>query len=132
VRSSLLSTNIHACTAVPVCPVYLLLSQRPETADQRHSGQALSATAHVPALLVLAEETGATAHAGPNVSAALREGGLANAALAVWTTTPWTMPANLAVAVNDRMDYSLVQARDPNPCAISKPDLNLDLFKRCD
>ena len=41
----------------------------------------------------------------------LRDAGLGNAALAVWTTTPWTMPANLAVAVNDRMDYSLVQAR---------------------
>ena len=41
----------------------------------------------------------------------LRDGGLGDAALAVWTTTPWTMPANLAVAVNDRMDYTLVQVR---------------------
>ncbi len=44
---------------------------------------------------------------------ALRDGGLADAALAVWTTTPWTMPANLAVAVNDRMEYSLVQVCSP-------------------
>lgn len=49
--------------------------------------------------------------AGPNVTDPLRDDGLAQAALAVWTTTPWTMPANLAVAVNDRMDYSLVQVR---------------------
>ena len=28
--------------------------------------------------------------------------------VAVWTTTPWTMPANLAVAVNADLDYSLV------------------------
>jgi isoleucyl-tRNA synthetase len=32
-------------------------------------------------------------------------------ALAVWTTTPWTLPANLAVAVNDRLDYCLVEAK---------------------
>jgi isoleucyl-tRNA synthetase len=30
----------------------------------------------------------------------------------IWTTTPWTIPANLAVAVGDRLDYSLVQTGD--------------------
>ncbi len=29
--------------------------------------------------------------------------------LLVWTTTPWTLPANIAVAVAAKMDYSLVQ-----------------------
>ncbi|CAM9322588.1 unnamed protein product [Discosporangium mesarthrocarpum] len=33
-------------------------------------------------------------------------GGLA---VAVWTTTPWTLPANLAVAVNEVIDYSVVK-----------------------
>ena len=28
--------------------------------------------------------------------------------VAIWTTTPWTIPANLAVAVNADLDYSLV------------------------
>lgn len=28
----------------------------------------------------------------------------------IWTTTPWTMPANLAIAVNPKFDYSVVQA----------------------
>ncbi|MYJ59580.1 MAG: class I tRNA ligase family protein, partial [Synechococcus sp. SB0672_bin_6] len=28
--------------------------------------------------------------------------------LAIWTTTPWTLPANVAVAVNPRMDYAVV------------------------
>lgn len=28
--------------------------------------------------------------------------------VAVWTTTPWTMPANLAVAVNPELSYSVV------------------------
>ena len=27
--------------------------------------------------------------------------------VAVWTTTPWTLPANLAVSVNERLDYAL-------------------------
>lgn len=30
--------------------------------------------------------------------------------VAVWTTTPWTMPANLAVAVNKEISYSIVQS----------------------
>ncbi len=34
-----------------------------------------------------------------------------NAYLAIWTTTPWTLPSNLAVCVGDDIDYSLV--RDP-------------------
>ena len=34
-------------------------------------------------------------------------GGLA---VAIWTTTPWTLPANLAVSVNERLDYSICQA----------------------
>jgi len=29
--------------------------------------------------------------------------------LLVWTTTPWTIPANIAVAVDEKLDYSLVQ-----------------------
>ena len=27
----------------------------------------------------------------------------------IWTTTPWTLPANLAIAVNPRMEYALVK-----------------------
>src|SRR5271157_2815339 len=30
-------------------------------------------------------------------------------ALAIWTTTPWTLPANRAVAVHPQFDYALVQ-----------------------
>ena len=29
--------------------------------------------------------------------------------LMIWTTTPWTLPANVAVAVNDRFEYALVR-----------------------
>lgn len=43
------------------------------------------------------------------------------AAFAIWTTTPWTIPANLAVAVNDQLEYCVVEAKvrwqglDPKP-----------------
>lgn len=29
--------------------------------------------------------------------------------VAIWTTTPWTMPANLAVAVNPELEYAVVE-----------------------
>jgi isoleucyl-tRNA synthetase len=33
----------------------------------------------------------------------------APAALAIWTTTPWTLPANRAVAVHPQFDYALIE-----------------------
>ncbi|MCT0224532.1 isoleucine--tRNA ligase [Synechococcus sp. CS-1328] len=33
--------------------------------------------------------------------------GAGSLAVAIWTTTPWTLPANLAVSVNDRLDYAI-------------------------
>lgn len=32
----------------------------------------------------------------------------------IWTTTPWTLPANLAIAVNARMEYALVKSEKGN------------------
>jgi len=40
----------------------------------------------------------------PNDNAALGQA----LQVAIWTTTPWTLPANLAVSVNERLDYALV------------------------
>jgi len=42
--------------------------------------------------------------AGLTTDAATGAGGLA---VAIWTTTPWTLPANLAVSVNGRLDYAI-------------------------
>ncbi len=39
---------------------------------------------------------------------------LAGALLLVWTTTPWTLPANLAVMVDPGIDYVVVEG--PHPC----------------
>ena len=36
---------------------------------------------------------------------------LAGAAVAIWTTTGWTIPANQAVAVNERLRYAVVEAQ---------------------
>lgn len=30
----------------------------------------------------------------------------------IWTTTPWTIPANLAISLHPEFDYSLVQTKD--------------------
>ena len=47
------------------------------------------------------------AAAGLSPEAATAAGGLA---VAIWTTTPWTLPANLAVSVNERLDYTICAA----------------------
>ena len=33
------------------------------------------------------------------------------AAVVIWTTTPWTLPANLAIAIHAKHDYALLRAR---------------------
>ncbi len=49
----------------------------------------------------------------PALTVALRlddaPGDLADASLLIWTTTPWTLPSNLAIAVGPHIDYSVVR-----------------------
>ncbi len=40
---------------------------------------------------------------------------LGSTGVAIWTTTPWTIPANLAVAVNPELTYVVVEAGEGNP-----------------
>ncbi|MCW8085784.1 isoleucine--tRNA ligase [Sabulicella glaciei] len=49
-------------------------------------------------------------HVSPMLWARFRvaEGALGGASLVAWTTTPWTIPANRALAVNPELDYALV------------------------
>ncbi|CAJ0636122.1 11131_t:CDS:10 [Entrophospora sp. SA101] len=42
----------------------------------------------------------------------------------IWTTTPWTLPANQAVAINPKIEYSIVSTRKDNDINLS-PDQNL-------
>lgn len=48
--------------------------------------------------------------AGPKALEAA-QAALEGAHFAIWTTTPWTIPANLAVAINDALDYSIVEVQ---------------------
>ncbi|HNI66354.1 MAG TPA: class I tRNA ligase family protein, partial [Pseudomonadales bacterium] len=41
------------------------------------------------------------------------EPGRGPVSVVIWTTTPWTLPANQAVALNPRLDYLLVTASGP-------------------
>ena len=38
---------------------------------------------------------------------------LPNLSVAIWTTTPWTIPGNLAVAVNGELEYAVVEIDPP-------------------
>ena len=38
---------------------------------------------------------------------------LPNLAVAIWTTTPWTIPGNLAVAVNGDLEYAIAELTSP-------------------
>ncbi|HEY9770513.1 MAG TPA: isoleucine--tRNA ligase [Coleofasciculaceae cyanobacterium] len=63
-------------------------------------------------------------HTSPSIYAAFRvtelgEGAtelepyLPNLSVAIWTTTPWTIPGNLAVAVNAELTYAIVEMSPP-------------------
>ncbi|MBM2854198.1 MAG: ileS [Steroidobacteraceae bacterium] len=39
---------------------------------------------------------------------------LADASVAIWTTTPWTLPANQAVCLHPKLDYVLVEYQRPS------------------
>ncbi|XP_052623250.1 isoleucine--tRNA ligase, chloroplastic/mitochondrial-like [Lactuca sativa] len=42
--------------------------------------------------------------------------------LAIWTTTPWTIPANAAVAVNSKLQYAIVEVQSPSPDVTSSSE----------
>ena len=54
--------------------------------------------------------------------------GRKNENLLVWTTTPWTIPANIAVAVDANIDYSLVEGETGQRFWVAK-DLVTAVFK---
>jgi isoleucyl-tRNA synthetase len=59
--------------------------------------------------------------------------GSGKVSVVIWTTTPWTLPANRAVAVNAQLDYSLVQVEQgPNGAErlIIATDLVTDVMAR--
>lgn len=52
---------------------------------------------------------------------------LTSVALPIWTTTPWTLPANEAVALNPYVEYVVVATEGPEQLIIAKPLLESTL-----
>lgn len=51
--------------------------------------------------------------------------------LAIWTTTPWTLPANLAIAVSESLTYALIKTDEyPNPFWLAKDRVEAIMKKR--
>jgi isoleucyl-tRNA synthetase len=50
----------------------------------------------------------------------------------IWTTTPWTLPANQAIAVGDDIEYVLVALSGVEENIVVAKDLLEDVAKRCD
>lgn len=63
--------------------------------------------------------------------------GMDSASIVIWTTTPWTLPANLGIALNKDFEYgvyktekgNLVVAKDLAEKAFAKMNLKYDLIK---
>ncbi|MBI2404622.1 isoleucine--tRNA ligase [Candidatus Gottesmanbacteria bacterium] len=53
-----------------------------------------------------------------------------NEYLLVWTTTPWTIPANIAVAVDENLDYVLVETNDGKQLWLAKDRLEAVMGKQ--
>ncbi len=51
--------------------------------------------------------------------------GLADAAVAIWTTTPWTIPGNRAIAYGEGFDYRLIEVTEVGEGARVAPGLRL-------
>lgn len=52
-------------------------------------------------------------------------------ALVAWTTTPWTLPSNLALCVNPDMDYVRVKGKVRLIVKVMKCDMILAVHKLC-
>jgi isoleucyl-tRNA synthetase len=53
----------------------------------------------------------------PIVSSSVAELGAKNARVVIWTTTPWTIPGNRAIAYSEKLDYVLI-----SPAYLPRPD----------
>ena len=46
---------------------------------------------------------------------------LAGADVVIWTTTPWTLPANRAIAFGPDIEYAVLEVRESDPAAAARP-----------
>jgi len=52
-----------------------------------------------------------------DIDAALKGDAISDTSVVIWTTTPWTIPANLAVSVGPDLDYVGLKITDTGECA---------------
>ena len=92
-------------------PVHWCLDCRSALAEAEVEYEDRTSTA-IDVAFQVADGTEFAQRAGAAVGAAAAAGAtsLANAALVIWTTTPWTLPANEAVALNAGLEYVAVRA----------------------
>ena len=61
---------------------------------------------------------------------------LAGSEIVIWTTTPWTIPANKALAYNENLTYQVIELNDENDFKNRKivvaKDLLENVIKDCD
>ena len=63
----------------------------------------------------------------PVLSSPLKE--LAGASILIWTTTPWTIPGNRAMAYGEAIDYALIEITEPGEGSLAKKGQRLVLAK---
>ncbi|MBN1491367.1 MAG: isoleucine--tRNA ligase [Phycisphaerae bacterium] len=63
--------------------------------------------------------------ADPSITVRFRVAGEANTSLLAWTTTPWTLPSNVALAVHTDFEYAYVKHKDGETFILAK-----DLIER--
>lgn len=51
-------------------------------------------------------------HVSPSIYVKFAVKGMDDTSCLIWTTTPWTLPANLAIAFNKELDYSVFQSAE--------------------
>jgi isoleucyl-tRNA synthetase len=51
-------------------------------------------------------------HTSPSIYVKFPIKGMENSSCLIWTTTPWTLPANLAICFNENLDYALYKSEE--------------------
>lgn len=62
-----------------------------------------------PSIYVKFDLTSETLHSFPELQAAAKKAGAARTSLLIWTTTPWTLPANLGISLHPEFEYLAVK-----------------------
>ncbi len=63
----------------------------------------------------------------PIVPSASASWGISPPSLMIWTTTPWTLPANVAVAVHPDLEYAVFRYKDPTTGQLTQTILAAEL-----